>query len=204
MTERNARLISGVLFAVLMFVAGVLLQGSLGFGDPGAELAEAFVDDGDGILAAAQLGMLGMAALMWFVSLLRRLVPDAAGRAMTAGAVWGAAAFAAGMAIYASGALRADEDGSIPAATAAATGDIAGVTTGGAAMVGFGVMILAFGLATSRGRAPVPSWFGVISAVLGVLLFVLPINWLGMIAVPVWALVAVAVTSFLAPKTSTA
>lgn len=197
MTERNARLISGVLFAVLMFVAGALLQGSLAFGDPGAELAEAFLDDGDGILAAAQLGVLGMAALMWFVSMLRRLVPDAAGRAMTAGAVWGAAAFAMGMAIYASGALRADEDGGIPAATAAATGDMAGVVAGGAAMVGFGVMILAFGLAASRGQTPTPSWFGIVSVILGVLLFVLPINWMGLIAVPVWALVAAVVTSLL-------
>jgi len=194
MNSRTATIASGVLFAVLLLAATSILQGSaLPFLDSGDELAQGFADDRDAILAGAQLGVLAAAALVWLAVQLRRSFGDnggSYGTAMIAGGTFAAAALATGLSVYASGALRAEEDGSLSPEAAATISDIGGVIIGGAAMVGMGVLVLAFGLAAARTAWRVPVWFGWVSVVLGVALFALPINYLGLFAVPVWAVIA--------------
>jgi len=192
MNNRNATLASGVLFAVLLLAGGLLMTSKLPFLDPADDLAQGFVDDSGTILAGSQMTVLAAAALVWFAVQLRRSLgaeAESYGRAVFGGAVWAAAVIASSAAVLGSGALRGEEDGMLSPEAASTISDMGTVLLGGAAMVGLGVMILSYGLAAVRTRSPLPGWFGWVSVLIGVALLILPINWLGIFAVPVWALV---------------
>jgi len=159
MNNRNATLISGALFAVLLFAGGALMTSKLSFLDPGGELAKGFVDDSGTILAGGQVSVLAAAALVWFAGQLRRSLAaeaDGYGRAAFGGAVFAAAVIASSAAVLSSGALRAEEDGALSPEAASTIADIGIVLLGGGAMVGLGVMILSYGLAAARTRSAVP------------------------------------------------
>lgn len=175
--------LSGIL-AVVLTVAGVLAAGdSPAFLADGDEIAAYLVGDTDAALTAAMLWMVAGVPLAWFVgvlwSRLRATEEGIARRSATAliGGTLGVTAWVGAGAIAGVTALRADEDGAIDPVLATAYTDLANIGWGAAAPIGFGILLLATGLAVVRSGSPLPRWLGWVSLVLAVWAFLPPISW---------------------------
>ncbi|HMQ24589.1 MAG TPA: hypothetical protein PKA98_01260 [Acidimicrobiales bacterium] len=184
--------------AVVLTVAGVIAAGdSPGFLADGDEIARYLVDDNDAALAAGVLWMVAGVPLAWFVGALwsrLRATGDGASRLSTTALIggtagvttWIGAGAAAGVA-----ALRAGEDGAIEPGLAVAFTDLANIGWGAAAPIGFGILLLATGLAVVRSGAPLPRWLGWVSIVFAVWAFIPPISWaFAMVGWNLWLVVA--------------
>lgn len=198
---RSIALFAGPAAGALL-AAGAGLAVTDGFLTDGETLARSFAGDGDRVLGGAQLGVLGAAALLWFSASLvpvvrRREAPDGAvggGVFATAAAAGGVAAATLWLAAFvglAAGALRADEDGSIPAGSAQLVYDLSVVLGGAAAPVAAAVLVAAVAAASLRaGSTLLPRWLALVSAALAIALLALPVNYAATPVFLVWLVIA--------------
>ena len=183
---------SGVVFVVLFVVSAAMLP--IDFGEEPDSLASSFADDMGRFIGAAQLAVIAGAALLWFSgTLASALLANGAGHRLAGIARMGGAAAAtlliAGAVVFAVGALRADEDGSIAPEAATAVADIGLVLVAAAMPVASAVLVGATAVAALRTRRILPTWLAWVSVVLAVALVILPINFIAVLFLAVWVLV---------------
>jgi hypothetical protein len=187
--------LSGILFLVLIAV-GNAMQGSTPalHGDADA-VADFYGDKATRIAVGMSLSLLGLFFLAWFLGSLRERLLAGEGRdghlaAIVVGAGFAAIALmAAGFALTAAGALRAQEAGAIPADQAAVFYDGGLALTGLAAPIAMAVLLAATAGGALRFGA-LPRWFGWLSIVLAVLGIITPLSFLLFLAFPLWVLLA--------------
>lgn len=191
--ERFAPL-TGVLFVVLT-VASIVIGTSNApedFPAPVEEIVEYYADDPGMIILSAWVGLLGSFFLIWFGGSVRARLRDAGEERLGTIAFGGAVAAAAmGLLIdtaHLAGALRAEEDDTIEPATATALYDLANSTLGGGLPIAIAVFVAATGIAALRSGA-LPSWLGIVSLILTVLLFMPMIAWAMTGVALLWALI---------------
>ncbi|MCB0995301.1 MAG: hypothetical protein KDB21_09440 [Acidimicrobiales bacterium] len=166
----------------ILSLGGVALVAVTGFMAPADEIATAAVDDTGRILAGAQLGVIGVLLLAAFGAVLqRRILAADPGTPLASAALVGFAGTAisalVGFAGWAALALRAEEDGSVVAGSAAPLADLADLCLGGLAPAALGLAVAAVSIAAIRSGAIVPKWLAYLGLPVALGLVVLPINW---------------------------
>lgn len=203
--ERSAWERRGILMgvvAVVLTVAGFVVAGSSpDFLDDPQKIADYYADDSGKVMAAAYIGLLGTAALIWFLGELRaRLFAAEGGGGRLTGIAFGGGLVAASMFLLVdtanfAGAIRADEDGKIDPGVAATLYDVSGLTIAAGA---FALAVLVFATAAIALRTAVlPRWLAWLSVLIGVSLLT-PWNWIGAFAGLLWVL-AVSITLYARP-----
>jgi hypothetical protein len=108
--------------------------------------------------------------------------------AIAIGATVGTTLLLASAAIDATAALRIDEQGAVDPQAATVAFDISRVVFGAAAPIGWAVALIAVAR-LSVGGDMLPGWLGWISGLLGVILLIPQISYVGMIIFTLWPLV---------------
>lgn len=204
--ERSAWEQRGILMgvvAVVLTVAGFALAGSSpDFLAEPQEIADYYADDNSKVTAAAWVGMIGTAALIWFLGeLWARLRSAEGGNGRLSGIAFGGGLVAAAMFLLVdmvnlAGAIRADEDGKIDPGVAATLYDVSGLSIAAAA---FALSVLAFATAAVAFRTGVlPRWLAWLSLPFGVALLT-PINWIVVLVGLLWVL-AVSISLYVRPR----
>jgi len=189
MWESKVAPLSGLVFVVLM-LGSFLVDPNTDYMPPADEII-AYLSDGSlTIIVAAYLRLLSAAALIWFSASLYQSAREAdEDDRRLAMLVFGGGVMAASMVVLSSVAIiaaaeRAQAVGFIDAAGAAVLFDLAGISVGNAATVGFGVMIGAAGIVLLR-TADQSRWTGWVSIILALGLLS-PLAWLLLAGVAVW------------------
>jgi hypothetical protein len=194
--------LAGVVFVVLAVIAVVTAAGEDFLADP-SEVADYYVDNSDRVIAAGIIGGIAIFAFFWFVGAVRnrlrvRETPEGGLPALAFGGGIAAAtlvllANAATMA----GAFRAEDDGRIEPAVAAALNDVSSLIIGIAAPIALAVFVAATGI-VSIATGVLPRWLGWLSLLLA-LGFLIPfISFIFWLPFGVWVL-AVSVLLYLRP-----
>lgn len=195
--ERVAAL--GGFLTVILWVAGVVLAVGLSH-QPAADATDAQVlawvkAHSNIVTGGAWIYMIGCACFPWFAGGLRSRLASAEGGTAPVTTVAFVAAVATG--VVAMGLAAPDMAAAIGAGdiTAGAAGALHQMSTVFFVMVELGAatMVAGFGVAALRSRA-LPKWWAIVSLLLGVLLVVGPIGWLGvMFGMPLWTLLSAVV-----------
>lgn len=187
--------LSGAIFTVLAVIA-TLIAGfdAPGFADLPVAVVDYYTEDFESVITADVLYLLAGAALLFFVAVLyshaRRSEGSDGGIAMAIaiGATVGTTLLLASAAIDATAALRIDEQGAVDPQAATVAFDISRVLFGAAAPIGWAVALIAVAR-LSVGGDMLPGWLGWISGLLGVILLIPQISYVGMIIFTLWPLV---------------
>jgi hypothetical protein len=194
--------LAGVVFVVLALIALITAPGEDFLAEP-SEVADYYVDNSGRMTVAGIIGGYAIFAFFWFVGAVRnRLrVPETPEGGLPALAFGGGVAAATLMlvsnAANLAGAFRADEDGAIDPAVAAALNDISSLIIGIAAPVALAVFVAATGI-VSITTGVLPRWLGWLSLLLA-LGFLIPfISFVFWVPFALWVL-AVSVLLYLRP-----
>lgn len=187
--------LAGIGYLALGFLGSVVYgEGPDFVGDPG-EIAAFYAEDPGSIITGDAIYLIAGLFLLCFVAGLRTALQraDGPGSALATlpliGGVAGTALMMGAAGIDAVGALRADDRGSIEPATAAAIWDISGGLFGLAAPVAWAAAVLATAMVALRSPA-LPSWLGAVSVVMGLALLILPIAYISILVMGLWAAIA--------------
>lgn len=194
--------LAGIVFVVLAVIALLTAAGEDFLAEP-AEVADYYVDNSDRVIVAEIIGGLAVFAFFWFVGAVRnRLrVPETPEGGLPALAFGGGIA-AATLVLVANaatmaGAFRAEEDGEIDPAVAAALNDISSLIIGIAAPVALAVFVAATGI-VSIATGVLPRWLGWLSLLLALGFLIPYISFVFWVPFAVWVL-AVSVLLYLRP-----
>jgi hypothetical protein len=194
--------LAGVVFVVLAVISVITAPGEDFLAEP-SEVADYYADNSGRIMVGEFIGGIAIFAFFWFVGAVRnRLrVPETPEGGLPALAFGGGIA-AATLVLVANtatmaGAFRADEDGQIDPAAAAALNDISSLIIGIAAPVALAVFVAATGI-VSIATGVLPRWLGWLSLLLA-LGFLIPfIGFVFWVPFAVWVLL-VSVLLYLQP-----
>jgi len=198
--------LAGVLFVVLAIVSLFLSAGPDFLADT-SEVAEFYADHSGRIIAAEIIGGLAIFVFFWFVGAVRnRLrVPETPEGGLPAlvfgGGIAGGTLVLVANAATMAGAFRADEDGRIDPAAAAALNDFSSIMVGIAAPVALAVFVAATGV-VSIATGILPRWLGWISLLLALGFLAPLISFIFWVPFAVWVLV-VSVILYLRPRAET-
>ena len=194
--------LAGVVFVILAVIALLTAAGEDFLAEP-AEVADYYVDNSGRVIVAAIIGGIAIFAFFWFVGAVRnrlrvRETPEGGLPALAFGGGIAAAtlllvANAANMA----GAFRAEEDGEIDPAVAAALNDISSLIIGIAAPVALAVFVAATGI-VSIATGVLPRWLGWLSLLLALGFLIPYISFVFWVPFGIWVL-AVSVLLYLRP-----
>ena len=194
--------LAGVVFVILAVIALLTAAGEDFLAEP-ADVADYYVDNSGRVIVAAIIGGLAIFAFFWFVGAVRnrlrvRETPEGGLPALAFGGGIAAAtlllvANAANMA----GAFRAEEDGEIDPAVAAALNDISSLIIGIAAPVALAVFVAATGI-VSIATGVLPRWLGWLSLLLALGFLIPYISFVFWVPFGIWVL-AVSVLLYLRP-----
>ncbi len=194
-TEGNSYLpLSGALFTVLAIIATFVIgfDGPDFAGSPVA-IVDRYTEDFESIAAGNVLHLLSAAPLLIFVSVLYSRARRAEGPggaaavAIVVGATAGTALMLAGAGIDAMAAIRVEDQGAVDPQVAVVAFDASSILYRAAAPIGWAVALLA----TARlglGSGLLPRWLAIASGLLGVLLLIPQISYLGMVLFTLWPL----------------
>jgi hypothetical protein len=187
--------LSGAIFTVLAVIATFIAGfDGPGFADLPAAIVDRYTEDFASIITADVLYLLAGAALLFFVAVLYSHARRAEGSdapiamAIALGATVGTTLLLAAAAIDVAAALRIDEQGGVDPQVATVAFDISRVLFGAAAPIGWAVALIAVArLSFSAGM--LPGWLGLLSGLLGVILLIPQVSYIGMILFVLWPLV---------------
>ena len=194
--------LAGVVFVVLAVIALFTAGGEDFLADP-TELADYYLDDSGRIIAGEIIGGFAIFAFFWFVGAVRnrlrvRETPEGGLPALAfGGGIAGATLVLVANAATMAGAFRADEDGSIEPAAAAALNDLSSIIVGIAAPVALAVFVASTGI-VSIATGVLPRWLGWLSLLLALGFLIPVISWIFWLPFGVWVLV-VSVLLYLRP-----
>jgi hypothetical protein len=192
--------LAGVVFVVLAVIAVATAAGEDFLADP-SDVADYYVDNSQRVIVAEIIGGIAIFAFFWFVGAVRnRLrVPETPEGGLPALAFGGGIA-AATLVLVANaatmaGAFRAEEDGQIDPAVAAALNDISSLIIGIAAPVALAVFVAATGI-VSIAAGVLPRWLGWLSLLLALGFLIPYISFIFWLPFGLWVL-AVSVLLYL-------
>jgi hypothetical protein len=194
--------LAGVVFVVLAVIALVTAGGEDFLADP-SQLADYYLDDSGRIIAGEIIGGFAIFAFFWFVGAVRNRLrvaetPEGGLPALAfGGGIAAATLVLVANAATMAGAFRADEDGSIDPAAAAALNDLSSIIAGIAAPVALAVFVASTGI-VSIATGVLPRWLGWLSLLLALGLLIPVISWIFWLPFGVWVL-AVSVLLYLRP-----
>src|SRR5918994_6391994 len=195
--------LAGIVFVVLAVIALFTAAGEDFLAEP-SQVAEYYVDNSGRVIVAEIIGNIAIFAFFWFVGAVRnRLrVPETPEGGLPALAFGGGIA-AATLVLVANaanmaGAFRAEEDGEIDPAVAAALNDISSLIIGIAAPVALAVFVAATGI-VSIATGVLPRWLGWVSLLLAPGFLIPVISYLFWLPFGVWVLI-VSVILYLRPR----
>jgi hypothetical protein len=194
--------LAGVVFVILAVIALFTAAGEDFLAEP-AEVADYYVDNSDRVIVAEIVGGLAIFAFFWFVGAVRNRLrvsetPEGGLPALAfGGGIAAATLLLVANAATMAGAFRAEEDGEIDPAVAAALNDISSLIIGIAAPVALAVFVAATGI-VSIATAVLPRWLGWLSLLLALGFLIPYISFVFWVPVAVWVL-AVSVLLYLRP-----
>src|SRR5918995_3287120 len=198
--------LAGVVFVVLAVISLFTAAGEDFLAEP-SEVADYYVDNSGRIIVAEIIGGIAIFAFFWFVGAVRnRLrVPETPEGGLPAlafgGGISAATLLLVANAATMAGAFRAEDDGEIDPAVAAALNDISSLIIGIAAPVALAVFVAATGI-VSITTGVLPRWLGWLSLLVA-LGFLLPyISFVFWVPFALWVL-AVSVLLYLRPGEET-
>jgi hypothetical protein len=184
--------LAGIVFFVLALIAVFIAPGEDFLAEP-SKVADYYADNSGRIMTAEFIGDLAIFAFFWFVGAVRnRLrVPETPEGGLPALAFGGGIA-AATLILLANtatlaGAFRAEEDGQINAATAAALNDVSSLIIGIAAPVALAVFVAATGI-VSIATGVLPRWLGWLSLLVALGFLIPYIGFLFWVPFGIWVL----------------
>lgn len=187
--------LSGAIFTVLAVIATFIAGfDGPGFADLPAAIVDRYTQDFESIITADVLYLLAGAALLFFVAVLYSHARRAEGSdggiaiAVALGATVGTTLLLAAAAIDATAALRIDEQGGVDPQVATVAFDVSRVLFGAAAPIGWAVALIAVARLSFSAQM-LPGWLGLLSGLLGVILLIPQISYVGMILFVLWPLV---------------
>ena len=182
------------LLAVLLTVVSVVMTGSDSpdFLDDPDKITSYYVDDPGKLLGGFVVDMLGTILLVVFVAAVYVRLGGIRGGTLPPAAFGGGIAMCAMFMVYdvinVALALRADEDGSLPADTAMLLNDVSNVALGvGATM--FAAVLVGCTAWSALDSGVLPRWLAFASFVLVVGLLIPPISWAFLLLLLVWVVV---------------
>jgi hypothetical protein len=184
--------LAGVVFVVLAVIAVVTAAGEDFLADP-SEVADYYVDNSDRVIVAEIIGGIAIFAFFWFVGAVRnRLrVPETPEGGLPALAFGGGIAAATlvlvANAVTMAGAFRANDDGQIDPAVAAALNDVSSLIIGIAAPIALAVFVAATGI-VSIATGVLPRWLGWLSLLLALGFLIAYISFIFWLPFGVWVL----------------
>jgi hypothetical protein len=185
--------LAGVVFVVLALIALFTASGEDFLADP-ADVADYYVDNSGRVIVAEIIGGYAVFAFFWFVGAVRnRLrVPETPEGGLPALAFGGGVAAATlilvANAATMAGAFRAEEDGQIDPAVAAALNDVSSLIIGVAAPVALAVFVAATSL-VSIATGVLPRWLGWLSLLLALGFLIPYISFIFWLPFGLWVLV---------------
>lgn len=185
--------LAGVVFVVLAVIALFVAAGEDFLAEP-SQVADYYVDNAERVIVGEIIGSLAIFAFFWFVGAVRnRLrVPETPEGGLPALAFGGGIAAATlvlvANAVTMAGAFRAEEDGEIDPAVAAALNDISSLIIGIAAPVALAVFVAATGI-VSIAAGVLPRWLGWLSLLLALGFLIPYISFIFWVPFAVWVLV---------------
>jgi hypothetical protein len=187
MWESRVAPLSGVLFGVLL-IASYLVDPNTDFMPPPGDIVSHIQEGPLSVMLGAYMRMLAAAGLVWFAGSLHKSI-QRSGDARLAqlafgGGVMAGSLIAIGAAATVAAAERMAVTDSIDPDAAAALFDLAGITVGNAAPLGFAILIGAAGIAILKSRESNP-WIGWVSIVIALGLLS-PYGWVLLAAILVW------------------
>ena len=194
--------LAGVVFVVLAVIALFTAGGEDFVADP-SQLADYYLDDSGRIIAGEIIAGFAIFAFFWFVGAVRNRLrvsetPEGGLPALAfGGGIAAATLVLVANAATMAGAFRADEDGSIDPAAAAALNDLSSVIVGIAAPVALAVFVASTGI-VSIATGVLPRWLGWLSLLLAIGLLIPVISWIFWLPFGVWVL-AVSVLLYFRP-----
>jgi hypothetical protein len=198
--------LAGVLFVVLGVIALFTAGGEDFLADP-SELADFYADDSGRIIAGEIIGGFAIFVFFWFVGAVRNRLrvsetPEGGLPALAfGGGIAGATLVLVANAATMAAAFRADEDGQINPAAAAALNDLSSVIVGIAAPVAMAVFLAATGV-VSIATGVLPRWLGWVSLLLALGFLIPVISWIFWLPFGAWVLL-VSVILYLRPGEET-
>jgi hypothetical protein len=185
--------LAGVVFVVLALIALFTASGEDFLADP-SDVADYYVDNSGRVIVAEIIGGYAVFAFFWFVGAVRnRLrVPETPEGGLPALAFGGGVAAATlilvANAATMAGAFRAEEDGQIDPAVAAALNDVSSLIIGIAAPVALAVFVAATSL-VSIATGVLPRWLGWLSLLLALGFLIPYISFIFWLPFGLWVLV---------------
>jgi hypothetical protein len=198
--------LAGVLFVVLGVIALFTAGGEDFLADP-SELADFYADDSGRIIAGEIIGGFAIFVFFWFVGAVRNRLrvsetPEGGLPALAfGGGIAGATLVLVANAATMAAAFRADDDGRIDPAAAAALNDLSSVIVGIAAPVAMAVFLAATGV-VSIATGVLPRWLGWVSLLLALGFLIPVISWIFWLPFGAWVLL-VSVILYLRPGEET-
>lgn len=194
--------LAGVVFVILAVIALLTAAGEDFLAEP-AEVADYYVDNSGRVVVAAIIDGLAIFAFFWFVGAVRnrlrvRETPEGGLPALAfGGGIAAATLLLVANAATMAGAFRAEEDGEIDPAVAAALNDISSLIIGIAAPVALAVFVAATGI-VSIATGVLPRWLGWLSLLLALGFLIPYISFVFWVPFGIWVL-AVSVLLYLRP-----
>ena len=194
--------LAGVVFVVLAVIAVITAAGEDFLADP-SEVADYYVDNSDRVIFAEIIGGIAIFAFFWFVGAVRNRLrvaetPEGGLPALAfGGGIAAATLVLVANATTMAGAFRAEDDGQIDPAVAAALNDVSSLIIGIAAPIALAVFVAATAI-VSIATGVLPRWLGWLSLLLA-LGFLIPfISFIFWLPFGVWVL-AVSVLLYVRP-----
>lgn len=193
-TDSNRAAMVGALGAVLVGAGAIV--GPSSDSPPITDVQDAattYIDETGAVLTAAIIGLLGVAALLWFAGVIRAWVSSRTDPGSPlpgiafGGTIGGAVSLAFSGVIVVSQALRA-RDATVDPNVLASLDDLATHLFGIAAPLCFSALVGAVAVIGLRGATEVGRPFAFASVPLVILMLVPPVAWIGMLLFLVWLL----------------
>jgi hypothetical protein len=195
--------VAGILAVLLTVVAVVLTSGDMpDFIDDAETIAAYYEDDPGKLIGGYVIDALGTILLVVFAAALYVRLGGVRRGTLPPAAFGGAIAMAAMFMVYdvinLGLAFRADEDGTVPADTAALLNDVSNLALGlGATM--FAAVFVACAAWSALGSGVLPRWLCYVSFLLALGLLIAPISWAFLPILILWVLV-VSVLMWMQPQ----
>ncbi len=195
--------VAGILAVLLTVVAVVLTSGDMpDFIDDAETIAAYYEDDPGKLIGGYVIDALGTILLVVFAAALYVRLGGVRRGTLPPAAFGGAVAMAAMFMVYdvinLGLAFRADEDGTVPADTAALLNDVSNLALGlGATM--FAAVFVACAAWSALGSGVLPRWLCYVSFLLALGLLIAPISWAFLPILILWVLV-VSVLMWMQPQ----
>ncbi len=197
--------VAGILAVLLTVVAVVLTSGDMpDFIDDAETIAAYYEDDPGKLIGGYVIDALGTILLVVFAAALYVRLGGVRRGTLPPAAFGGAVAMAAMFMVYdvinLGLAFRADEDGTVPADTAALLNDVSNLALGlGATM--FAAVFVACAAWSALGSGVLPRWLCYVSFLLALGLLIAPISWAFLPILILWVLVVI-VLMWMQPQTA--